>query len=203
MGVARILVGVVNDAAKLSYCFVLILVLTTLAYADTNERSWEIYGNCMVHTSVDDFTDKISHGLHCSDAITRLVEEDKHSGSMANVARLLVERSAAIIFLWDKGKSLTAILKTGHWTSHRDSRILVTTRIDKGTVWDGKWEWMPELMAAMTWNKVIVNRLLDELPNKKRMVFRIGDERASILLNGSAEAIKDFRSRIAGMGEDG
>ena len=81
---------------------------------------------------------------------------------------------------------------------HLEYHVDVAWRIDKGDVQRGNWSSSPNQPGlAATSDRRIFDTFLDELPAGKRIVIKVGNEKAIISLDGSAAAVKDFRSRIA------
>lgn len=128
------------------------------------------HGNCFVLTDIDALTDKERHSLACG-----------HHESRASVA-LLGGDKPAVAF------SVESMI-------HFEPLISVAYRIDKGEVRRG--QWLSYDNHALTSDRDVFDRLLAELPAAKRIVIQVGNEQAIIPLNGSAVAVKDFKSRTA------
>ena len=158
----------------------MLLMFGTLTHSGdlVNEKE---YGNCMVWTSIDELTDAVSHELFCYD-----------------LGGLLELLNPKVVTLRWKEEGTTVAFKTGDLMFLEDfSSIPVVFRIDKGIVREGKWHWSSDGMSAVTWDQTVFDILLKELPGGKRIVFKVGEEKGIVTLNGSARAVRDFRSRIS------
>ena len=138
------------------------------------------YGNCYVFTVIDALTDKEGHTLACS------------ASELGSLTDLL--NPVGIGLVWADGQSGVAF--TAGLTFHLESHIDVAWRIDKGEVRRGNWL-SSDAGGAKTRARDVFDTLLAELPAEKRIVIQVGNEQAIISLNGSAAAVRDFRSRIS------
>ena len=162
------------------YAIAMLLVFGMVAHVESvNHKE---YGNCTVLTSVDEFTDdEMDHILLC------------FSGGLLG---LLMEGPGLALRWYEEGGT-TVSFRTGDLVFLENlSSVSVVFRIDKGVVREGKWHWNSDGMSAVTHDQMIFDLLLKELPSGKRIVFKIGDEKGIVALDGSARAIRDFRSRI-------
>ena len=137
------------------------------------------YGNCHVSTVIDALTDKEGHSLTCSPS---------DPGSLTDLLN-----PVGIGLLWVDGQP--AVVFAAGLTFHLESHTDVAWRIDKGEVRRGNWL-SSDAGGANTMDRDVFDTLLAELPAAKRIVIHVGNEQAIISLNGSAAAVKDFRSRI-------
>ena len=163
----------------LSVALVLSLVVfATSATADTSDSSDivnpKLYGNCRVWTEVSMFTDESSHGLECKE---ETLTDVTSVGVMSGQRRLIATLSKGVMF-------------------HLDAQIAVAFRIDKGELREGKWVWVSGANRAVTMDEEVAIALLNELPTGRRIAVKVGDEGGNVILDGSAAAVKDFRSRI-------
>ena len=163
----------------LSVALVLSLVVfATSATADTSDSSDivnpKLYGNCRVWTEVSMFTDESSHGLECKE---ETLTDVTSVGVMSGQRRLIATLSKGVMF-------------------HLDAQIAVAFRIDKGEIREGKWVWVSGANRAVTMDEEVAIALLNELPTGRRIAVKVGDEGGNVILDGSAAAVKDFRSRI-------
>ena len=156
-------------------------LFSRLATADTSD-GYDItrnrhYGNCRVWTQVDMLTDEESHHLKCKqETITDVTEVG--------------------INQWDPATGNLELRVGKGLMLHLDDRMPVAIRIDKGKVVRGQWEWFSENMVAILRNHDLATSLMDELAAGHRVVIQVGEERGNVILDGSAAAVKDFRSRI-------
>ena len=158
----------------------LTLAFVTSATADTSSSAdivnLKIYGNCKVWTEVSMLTDEVLHALEC--------KEEK----LTDVASVLIIASG--------GGVLGAALSKGVMF-HLGDTIPVAFRIDKGELRRGQWYWGSNGMYAGTRDEEIAQALLAELPKGRRIAIQVGEESGNVMLDGSAAAVKDFRSRIS------
>ena len=78
-----------------------------------------------------------------------------------------------------------------------DDFVPVAFRIDKGPVRKGRW--LESNNAAYTMDRSIFDLLIKEIPNSKRIVFKVQDRQVIVVFDDSIKkAIKDFQSRILG-----
>ena len=136
------------------------------------------YGNCYVVTRIDALTDEETHHLVCAET----------------VAEMLTGTAIALSAL--KGGMGVVIFTVDDPMFHLQSHIDVAWRIDKGDVRTGNWLWSEAGGGgAVARDRSVFQSLLDELPAGKRIVIKVGSQKGIIPLDGSAAAIKDFRSR--------
>ena len=144
------------------------------AWADdiVNEKA---YGGCLVWTDIDALTDDESHKLACTSETGVIV-------------------ITGVALIWRAGETGVTFMVGPMF--YFESHIVVAWRIDKGDVRTGNWSWS-DAGGAFTREHSVFDALLDELPAGKRIVIKVGSEKAIISLDGSAAAVKDFRTRIA------
>lgn len=141
-----------------------------------NERR---YGNCYVSTHIDALTDEEAHTLSCTE-----------------VGALMIRLTPIVVTLVWFGNGTAGVGFSAGLAFHLESHIDVAWRIDKGEVRTGIWL-VSDTGFAGTKDRSVFDTLMDELPAGKRIVIKVGNEKAIISLDGSAAAVKDFRSRIA------
>ena len=155
--------------------------MPAITKADTS-HSYDIkhnkfFGNCRVWTQVDMLTDKESNHLKC--------EEET-----------LTDRTEVGISQWGSGAGNLELRLGKGLMLHLDDHILVAVRIDKGQVIRGIWEWFSDNMVAISRDHKLIVSFMAELAKGKRVVIQVGKERGNVALDGSAAAVKDFRSRM-------
>lgn len=155
----------------------LIAVLAGVAAVQADDRVNEKqYGNCYVLTLIDAPTDEEIHVLICGKAESLMGDETA-------VALSWTSAGAGVVF--SAGPMF-----------HLKSRIDVAWQIDNGAIRKGNWH-TSNTLPASTEDRSIFQTLLNELPAGKRMLIKVGIAEATISLDGSAAAAKDFRARIA------
>ena len=155
-----------------------IIACTSFVDADTSD-SYDIlneqaYGNCMVWTAVDMFTDEALQHLECS---------QESSSDMTSVK------------VTHQSGGLSIVLSKGIMLSHAFSETaIVAYRVDKGELIKGEWQY-GDYEASRADNH-LATTLLNELAEGKRIAVQVGDERGNVVLDGAAEAVADFKSRV-------
>ena len=149
----------------------------SVAQADTSSSSEsknsKYYGNCVVTTTIDMFTDTETHGFVCGEET--LTDE------------------TTVMVLTDPKSGLAMFLSKGV-QFHLDHSIDVRIRIDKGELIKRQAKWFNSKYALIS-DAQLVHRLLNELAHGQRVAIQVGDERGNIRLNGSGKAAADFRRR--------
>ena len=154
------------------------ILCVSLVGADTSDSydivQNEVYGNCRVWTAVDMFTDEALQHLECS-------QESSRDITSVGVTRQQGE--------------LHIILSKGVMLSHAFSETaLIAYRVDKEKLIKGEWPFA-DYKASRADND-LATALLDDLAKGKRIAVQVGDERGNVILDGAAEAVGDFKSRV-------
>ena len=71
---------------------------------------------------------------------------------------------------------------------------LIAYRVDKEKLIEGEWPFA-DYKASRADND-LATALLDDLAKGKRIAVQVGDERGNVILDGAAEAVGDFKSRV-------
>ncbi len=132
------------------------------------------YGNCVVKTSVDMFTDEDLHEIFCHEEI--LTDE-----TTIGVARY-------------QTKGLLVSLSTGVQLYLEDDRVPVAIRIDEGPLIRRDASWVPPKVAVID-DEQLAHSFLHDLAHGQHVAVQVGDEYGRIRLAGARRAIEDFRQR--------
>ena len=147
------------------------------AQADTSssheQQNTKQYGNCVVSTGVDMFTDEEIHVFFCAE-------------------ETLTDKTQ--IAIRSDSKSLVVILSKGV-QFHLDTHIQVIIRIDKDGLIRRTAYWDSSTANAVISDEPLARQLLHDLARGQRVAIQVGDERGHIRLDGSQRAIADFRQR--------
>ena len=149
------------------------------AQADTSSshetKDAKRYGNCVVFTLVDMFTDEVFHVFAC--------QEETFTDKTTITIRTLKDFGLSI--------SLSKGLQV-----HMEERIPVALRVDKGPLIKRDAHWSPaDAHSAYILDDLLAHQLLHDLARGQRVAIQVGDERGHIRLDGSQRAIADFRQR--------
>ena len=161
-------------------CLVVFALVGSLAQADTSSTSEaknrKRYGNCQTVTYVDMFTDKERYLVACFE---ETLTDETLIGIMSQGGRLYV--------ILGKGVQL-----------HFDDQISVMIRVDQGELIRRSAQWGSETpKRAYIQDEDLARRLLHELARGQKAVIQVGNEGGNVRLNGSRQAIQDFRQRAA------
>ena len=170
-----------------AFCLAWVVFQGMMVYGE-DRKDLEWHGNCIVGTSIDDFTDNTRHWMACSNSLSKV---DRYT---ASIFEIILKRSAMIVFTQENDTTLV-MLKTAGYTFHRGSSIPIVWRVDKGTVKRSEWKWEGD-MAVNPYSGVL-KMMLNELRSGNRVVFRVGDKKGNILLEGVTAAVDNFRERIS------
>ena len=155
------------------------VVMAPSAWADTSTshetKNSKTYGNCQVATTVDMFTDAEQHILYCAEA------------TLTDQTILALRHGAGkITIMLSKGRQF-----------HRDPRIPVAIRIDKGQLIQRNAHWSRDsAKVAYIVDEQLARALLHDLAHGQRVAVQVGKERGHVLLDGSRKAVADFRQRV-------
>ena len=160
---------------------VVFALVGSLAQADTSSshetKDTKRYGNCVVFTEVDMFTDEVTHIFGCMEETltdkTLIGMRSKKSGS---IAYLVLSKGLQV---------------------HMEERIPVAIRVDKGPLIkrDAGWNSADAQTAYILDDEQLARQLLHDLAHGQRVAIQVGDERGNVRLNGSGKAVADFRQR--------
>ena len=132
--------------------------------------------NCAVESDVDWLTDEISHTLAC------------------------LERTATgtdmwgIFFLTKRDGRFFLVLQIEGLSFQGSDEIAAAYRIDKGPVTRKNVKWDPTGMVVIPMDNI--DSLLGELAAGSYFVLKLGEKAVRIPLNGSANAVTDFKERL-------
>ena len=158
-------------------CFVVFALAWSLAQADTSSTSEakdeKHYGNCGTATVVDMFTDEERYLVVC---VEETLTDETLIGIMSQGGRLYV--------ILGKGVQL-----------HFDNQISVMIRADQGELIRRSAQWNSKNTTAYIQDNDLARRLLHELARGQKAVIQVGNEGGNVRLNGSRQAIQDFRQR--------
>ena len=135
----------------------------------------DVLKSLQVWTAVDMLTDEVLHHVECSEETSRDVTS----------VRVTYQGGGFSILL---GKGLMLII---------DELVPIAYRVDKGKLTRDSWQWDGKLRVAKKAGSDLGQALLEELAKGKRIAIQVADERGNIILDGAAEAVKDFRERLA------
>lgn len=174
MGVLRM--KLVGSLAPLLF---FVVFLSQHAQADTSSshetKDAKRYGNCVVFTLVDMFTDEVFHVFAC--------QEETFTDKTTITIRTLKDFGLSI--------SLSKGLQV-----HMEERIPVALRVDKGPLIRRDAHWSPaDSHSAYILDDLLAHQLLHDLARGQRVAIQVGKERGHIRLDGSQRAIADFRQR--------
>ena len=132
------------------------------------------YGNCRVWDQVDVFTDEVSHHMQCK-------QSSWDDETWVSVSQWTKKRYEVRI-----SKGLQFHLEPGIHLKYRfDDKELIQVQAD----------WVDSASAASFPGKKRVTTFLGELAKAKRIVVQVGSEGGRLNLEGSAEAVTDFKER--------
>ena len=138
---------------------------------DSKEK--QQFDNCAVYYSVDPFTDEKSLGLSCE------------------------SRSSAVVSIALYGSGVSTIrLSPSNKLNHFEKRVSVRYRIDNGKAKGANTMWNQESNSAFM-GLSNLNNTLEEIARGGQIIFEVGSERDDIFLDGSMEAVDEFRKRSA------
>ncbi len=162
--------------------FTLVAVTTlagSLAWADTSnsheQKNTQQYGNCLVSTGVDMFTDEETYDVSCFGG----------------------ETSPYLHIYFQSEHGLSLVINAGV-QAHFEATIPVLIRVDKGELIRRSAHWLPESIkgnAHIFDDQALIRHLLHDLARGQKVHIQVGTERGSIPLNGANRAIQDFRRR--------
>ncbi len=126
------------------------------------------YGNCVVYTVLEDFTDEKAAVVTCR-------ESDSFASAKCEMGRCIVLFGAGLQF-------------------HPEETIPAKYRFDRGAVQSGNWRYAENDAANFT--DSTFNEFADGLRTAEKLVFEVGDSSTvRISLKGSTKAMKDFDKR--------
>ena len=137
------------------------------------------YGNCVTATAIDLFTDYEGYVVTCrEETLTDLTEIAiiTRPGGHSRYRPYFVTLSKGIQF-------------------HMNRKVPVAIRVDKGQVIKRSAQWANKSSHAHIDETALAKSLLDDLARGQRVVIRVGDESGTLSLDGSAQAIQDFKRR--------
>ena len=154
------------------------LVLATAAVrADTSLtndfQNDKQYGKCWVTTTVDMFTDAKAHVLGCAEE------------SISDTIRIMI--------FFNEGTLFVAVSKGLQFHMPGDS-VPVIIRVDKGPVIRRSGIWRGQSSTVIR-DPSLARQLLHDLARGQRVAIMVGDEGGNIRLDGSRQAVDDFRQR--------
>lgn len=142
------------------------------------------FGACEVYDRVDMFSDETTHVLRC---------EEPRSSTFGNTA--IID-----FIVWDNGGFVVAV-SNGVQEFHTEDTILVTVRVDRGTVITGDWRFTNNMWGSRAFDVDVFTTLLTEIANGDRIAIRVNHRVATIPLTsigeaGSGGVVEEFLARI-------
>lgn len=132
----------------------------------------KVYGNCYTATVVDLFTDRESYAVGCKEE------------TFTDVTEIVIgTRSGSHFVSLSKG------------VQFHMGKVPVLIRVDKGDLIRRSAQWGANSTHAHIHDSSLAMSLLNDLARGQRVVIRVGDESGTIALNGSHQAIQDFKRR--------
>ena len=154
----------------------LVVFLARPALADTSSsnevKNMKVYENCATATMLDLFTDKEEYMVHCGE---ETFTDTTQITVFTRNGRLYIGLTKGVQFYLER-------------------TIPVAIRVDKGDLIrrpSAQWN-NPN---AYILNHTLALRLLDDLARGQRVVIKVGQETGNIRLNGSFQAVQDFKRR--------
>ena len=159
----------------------LLLLIAGVVPAMAEGEHRQRYGNCLVQTQRDDFTDKvISHQFICFGT-------GPGSRSLGSYG-----------FVLSCGDDNGVVL-LGGVQFHLKERIRVRYRWGKKEAQQAHWQWVNEV--ALWVGAPIVDRFLDGMATTERLIYEVGDERGVVAISDAERAgIQDFNQRCGQRG---
>ena len=120
------------------------------------------------------FTDAVRHGLLCREST---FADKTEIGFMVETGGFYVSLSKGIQF-------------------QLNDQVEVMVRVDRNQLRSGTWRYSND-RAFLLNDSEIFNALLTEIRTGERIAIRVGNETGNVVLDGSTEAVEEFRRRIA------
>jgi hypothetical protein len=155
-------------------CIILVWGALTLTLGKVVDRKQ--FGQCVVGTDVDDFTNEKSPSLVC-------IGEGDNSGD--HVVVLLCS------------KQLFGTLLRAGTQLYLGETIGILYRFDKGKL--GKESWRYRDSVATSRDKDIHNHFVEGIQKAKKLFFKVGDEDSFVDLTGSAGAVTEYKKRCSAL----
>ena len=143
---------------------------TSTTVATINIKDYE---ECLVFDGIDLSTDELTHYLSCGG--------------------LNINDTTQVLFIFNDYGERMVLDKGEQFIS--GNQMDVTIQVDQGKV--RKRTWIHYNGLPYSYDKTLISTLLNEIAKGKHMMIKVGKKTGNIPLDGSADAVDDYKARVA------